>query len=703
MPKVEQTSHRLFERLSSRRRNPQKVYSRPRRPVRNEDLPSATVGGHGPPGLPERSDAWTDRQQGRQRRHATEAGRQLTVRGRQARRVEEQRLTVALDEERALVAGEAPRLAAPVMNASRHQPVDGEQRRVADEREALLLPIRRVGEADHRIRDHRQEATIADSCLGLLDRAAPIDLGRRLSADEEGRTVADDSVHPQPVAVDETTAEAGADQPRYPARVRAARGKEPQRAAMQEPRHHGSLAQAVDAELGLAHRAHWQYVARLGELMQRNRYHLAVLGAGSTGAATALFAAQAGLKVALLERRPIDQAGARWVNDVPAWMFERASLRDLPGSMACSDHTVRLVVPSRGASLAVRTDRVAAIDMRALGQILLDRAQQQGVTLYDDVGEVRVERDVVEAGGERVAADFIVDASGLAGLNLLGRSAAQRHDLCAAAQDMRIVKNLDQARAYFHAHGARDDDAVVTLCIAGGYSVLNLRLIGDQVFVLSGSIPALGHPSGRRVIDDFLQTQPWIGERLFGGERAIPLAPPIEPFVRGRHAQVGDAARQVFAAHGSGTGSGLVAARLLVDSLVATQGLEAYASAWYREFGATHFTYDLLRRASMTLHPEAAAALLRSQLLDEEGLRSSMAQRLPHLRARALLQRLGAARRAPEVAGNLAAFLRYAPLLAGLARAYPAGPRQRRLWHRALAELYRPIDRQTAERALAAR
>ncbi len=418
------------------------------------------------------------------------------------------------------------------------------------------------------------------------------------------------------------------------------------------------------------------------------RYNLVVLGAGHAGAATALFAAEAGLRVALIERRPLDEAGARWVNDAPAWMFERVGLTDLPGSISSGGHTARLFGDDGGGGLAVRAERVAAIDMRLLGSTLVSRAESRGAVVRDRAGQVAVEGDTVRWQGEAVRADFVVDASGLAGINLLGRAPSLRTDLCVAAQDMRIVKNLDQAHSYLSAHGGEGEDSIVTLCPAGGYSVLNVRLIGEQVFVLAGSIPALGFATGRKIIDDFVARQPWIGERVYGGERAIPLAPPLEPFVRGRWAQVGDAARQVFAAHGSGTGSGLIAARLLVDALVEKQDLGLYASRWFRELGPTHFVYDLLRRASRQLRPGDATRMLESQLLDRDGIASSMLQKLPPVRAASVYRQWRGSQRAPDLARNLGQYLSVAPALIALAATYPQSERRARLWHAAMRQVY---------------
>jgi glycine/D-amino acid oxidase-like deaminating enzyme len=51
-----------------------------------------------------------------------------------------------------------------------------------------------------------------------------------------------------------------------------------------------------------------------------------VLGGGTSGVNAALQLARIGLDVALLEQRRMGAGGARWLNGVLAWQFERAGL-----------------------------------------------------------------------------------------------------------------------------------------------------------------------------------------------------------------------------------------------------------------------------------------------------------------------------------------------------------------------------------------
>jgi hypothetical protein len=131
----------------------------------------------------------------------------------------------------------------------------------------------------------------------------------------------------------------------------------------------------------------------------------------------------------------------------------------------------------------------------------------------------------------------------------------------------------------------------------------------------------------------------------------------------------------VFAAHGSGTGSGLVAARMLVDTLAAGREPSAYVTHWMRTYGALHCTFDLFRRFSQTLSAEDIALMIERGLLDDSSARAGIEQRWPDLGFRSSVRTLRAAARAPSVTARLARYLALAPVAAGLCRAFPDDPR----------------------------
>lgn len=293
-------------------------------------------------------------------------------------------------------------------------------------------------------------------------------------------------------------------------------------------------------------------------------------------------------------------------------------------------------------------------------------------------GALRTDRGVV-------LADVIVDASGLAGARLLGEPPGiARHDLCSAAQEIRAVRDRGAAEALFARHRVPLGEVLSFVGSAGGYSVLNLRLEGDHVSMLTGSIPAEGHPSGRAMIERFAAEHPWIGPPIRAGARAIPLGPPALPLARGRVARIGDAALQVFSAHGSGIGAGLVAARVLVDAITRGGGLAEYETRWTRERGGLLAAYDVFRRYSQRITLAELERLVTTGLLDAAMMRPAMTQLPPALDARALLEKAPRALRERALVSRLARVVARMEAIRALHPLYPSRPgAAREAWSRA--------------------
>lgn len=415
------------------------------------------------------------------------------------------------------------------------------------------------------------------------------------------------------------------------------------------------------------------------------RVDVLVVGAGTAGAAVAAHAAEAGLTTLCVERGPLEGAGAHWVNGVPAWVFDEAGIArptgpelrsDIPGfHMLAGDGPSRIFVGSPG---------LFDVDMRLLQQRLVQRARDAGATFASGI-EVHGERDgEVQTSGGTVHADVVVDASGLRGARLLGSPKVGRRDLCAAAQAVHHVKDRAGALAFLERHGAREGETLSRAGVAGGYSILNATVKGDEVSILTGTIPADGHPSGGALLDDFVASERWIGERVFGGRRAIPLGRAHDVIARGRIAAVGDAARQVFSAHGSGIAAGLVAARMLVRAVSHGRGPEGYAVAWQRRYGGAFAVYDLFRRFSQDLSLAELGALIRRGVLDTASTAPVLVQRMPKLGPAQLVARLPSLAESPRTSARLAKLGARAAAVLALYAAYPtSGSRAR--WSAAVA------------------
>lgn len=351
-----------------------------------------------------------------------------------------------------------------------------------------------------------------------------------------------------------------------------------------------------------------------------------VVGGGSAGAAAALHCARRGLETLVLERRPFARAGAAWVNGVHERAFSEGEIaRPVAPELRAAAHRVHLVAGWGPNKAVIEGAGVLDVDMRRLVWRLRDEAARQGAALLDEIRVTAITPGEVHANGEVYRAPIIVDASGLGGL--FKRDKPKPSEICAAAQGVYRVRYHSAAEAFFAAHGAAVGDALIFTAVAGGYSILNVRLEGDEVSVLTGSLPALGHASGRALRDDFVfRERAWIGEMVFGGHAPIPLHRPHRKlaFFEGTGpsgpravVRLGDAAGQVYAAHGSGIGAQLVAARMLAERVAkdGARGAATFERDWHRRFGLKFLAADVFRRASTLLGPRSLGVLLGRGLL----------------------------------------------------------------------------------------
>lgn len=418
------------------------------------------------------------------------------------------------------------------------------------------------------------------------------------------------------------------------------------------------------------------------------RFDVAIIGAGTAGAGAAWQCARRGLRTVCLEARSLDQAGARWVNGVARWLLDAAEIPPPNGDELRGEdgrfHLIagygpeRVIIPERG---------VLELDMRLLVARLQAMGAEAGVELRGGVRVLGLDGDRLDTSEGPIRAEVVVDASGLAGAKLLETPPIGREHVCAAAQAVHAVVDRSAAHRYFAQHRVPEGEALCFTGVAGGYSILNLRLEGDSINILTGSIPADGHPSGRMMLDRFVAEHPWIGAEQFGGARAIPIRRPFDRLAEGRVALLGDAGSQVFSAHGSGIGVGLVAGRILADALAAGEGMSGYERRFMREHGGLLAAYDIFRRYSQRLTVDDLAALMRAGLLDAASAAAGTSQRWPALDLRSGRAKLEGLTRAPDQALRLAGVGARMAAVAGLYRAYPDDPRRLHLWSRAVARL----------------
>ncbi|MCB9742069.1 MAG: FAD-binding protein [Alphaproteobacteria bacterium] len=355
-----------------------------------------------------------------------------------------------------------------------------------------------------------------------------------------------------------------------------------------------------------------------------------IVGAGTAGAAAAWQLARRGLRVLCVDAKPLERAGARWVNGVAAWAFDEAGVpRPEPPERLAEGVPFHMVAGWGPERVCITDHDLMEVDMVRLVARLQGMAAEAGVELRGGVRVLGFDGEVLETNIGPLRAGLFVDASGLNGARLLGAPPVPRARLCAAAQHLRRVNDLQAAAGFFAQHGVQPGETLCFTGVAGGYSILNLRLDGEHLAVLTGSVPAAGHAAGVKIAEDFARAQPWVGEAIAGGARAIPLRHALTVIGRGRVAAIGDAACQVHGAHGSGIAQGLIAGRVLAEAVASEGGPEAYNRDWQRRWGGPLASAAVFCRFSQTLEPEALRRLMGSGAMGPRLSRAVLTQRPP--------------------------------------------------------------------------
>ena len=359
-------------------------------------------------------------------------------------------------------------------------------------------------------------------------------------------------------------------------------------------------------------------------------YDVVIIGAGSAGAAAATACARQGMTVALLEAGPLARAGARWINAIPGWTFDEAEVArpTAEETLGPPPPAIHLYAGHRQEHTKVVTDEFIEVDMGLLVARLQREARSAGATLMPASRVVAARDETLELeGGGEVKARWFVDASGLGGARLLGQGPLAPADICEARHQVHQVNDMDRARAYFAGYGVAPGESLVFTSVAGGFSSLQVRLEGEVITLLSGTIPGQGWDRPRKVLSQLCREQPWIGEQLRGAGRAIPLRRPYDELVRGNRAAMGDAACQVFSAHGSGVGQGLIAGKILADALASGRGLLGYQADYQRSHGGVLAAMVWFRRLTQRLTPLQLGELMRSGVMNPEISRDALLQR----------------------------------------------------------------------------
>lgn len=436
-----------------------------------------------------------------------------------------------------------------------------------------------------------------------------------------------------------------------------------------------------------------------------------VLGAGTAGANAAQQLANRGMSVVLVERRRMCEAGARWHNGVLDWQFERAAV-GVPGGAerAAEGTTVHLFGPGGVHGTTLRDAPTVRADMVALGDRLRDMARTAGAKLFERAGPAQVvlsgDRVVAlelvaasegcsSTGHLRLEASLFVDAAGRTGplrrqVPELARwcTPLRGTELCSASDHHHRILDTGAAQTFLRRHGARPGESVTIVGTNGGFSTKAVSVSEDlqEVSVLVGCLANGRYGSGPRMLAELRRSEPWIGEAHSGGSGVIPLRRTWARITAPGVALVGDSACQVFPAHGSGIGMGLMAGRMLSD-VVADTGdpgnpdtLWRYQEGWHRAFGGPLAAFDGLRRMSTALGTRGVQAMIAAGLMSEQMVRAGLDQRWDPPPPGDLFGMAGRLARHPGLAATMVPMLLRSQLAGRQGERYPDDPGEAALW-----------------------
>ena len=391
--------------------------------------------------------------------------------------------------------------------------------------------------------------------------------------------------------------------------------------------------------------------------MHNQDIDIVVVGCGSAGAAVAWQLARRGMRVAVVERRGLDRAGARWRNAIPPWMFYAAGLAQPgPPEWRGGAEPITLISRDGRARFTLPTGPMVQVDMGLLIGRLQGLAEEAGATLLDHTSIVGVSltsgrpteltcvRQTPDGGARefRLRARLFVDASGAAGAlrervpELARCCPAVRGDhICVAVQKICAVADRAGAEAFLRDNGAEPPVTLSWIGIDSGFSTLTVGLDAElrHVDLLAGSAgPGIDADA---MMADFTGRETWTGAPILGGRGRIPLRHPYHRLACPGAVLIGDAACMVYSAHGSGVGYGLIAGRMLAevirtfDDPGSDEATWAYQARFQRRYGGVLAAADLFRRRVQHLGGAAVADLMAAGFVAPRSVLDGLEQRAP--------------------------------------------------------------------------
>ncbi|MCX8162139.1 MAG: NAD(P)/FAD-dependent oxidoreductase [Candidatus Bathyarchaeota archaeon] len=380
--------------------------------------------------------------------------------------------------------------------------------------------------------------------------------------------------------------------------------------------------------------------------MEHSRvYDVVVVGAGTGGCSTALFAARQGLKVCIVDVKKESDIGRKVCGDaIGKHHFDNLGLPYPWDAIINEVKGMRVHSPNRSTVFEIVGEGVSGFMLRRhrFGQNLLREALNRGVELYDSTRALKPILDggavvgvIGERGGVRVEfkGRVTVDASGVIAVlrrnipeELLPERFVKPEDIQVAYREVRTIGEGYDEYSY--------GDIYLSRAYApGGYAWIFPRSDGT-VNVGVGIQCKRGYPNPRTLLYKFLDSVRCVGDTVIdSGGGLVPTRRPLVSLVADGFMLVGDSACQVNPIHGGGIGPSMYAGKLAAEAIVeaydrglfTAEGLWSYNVRYMRSYGAKQAALDILRRFLQDISDEDIDYGMSARLLSEDDiLKASM-------------------------------------------------------------------------------
>jgi geranylgeranyl reductase family protein len=372
------------------------------------------------------------------------------------------------------------------------------------------------------------------------------------------------------------------------------------------------------------------------------KYDVVVVGAGTAGCLAAKTAAEAGLRVCIIERKGWDEIGEKICGDALGEHHLKALGLSPPqhGEIERRIEGVKIYSPDLETIFTVKHEDFHGylLNRKLFGQWLLKLALDEGADLYDSTLCLE---PIIETGhvvgvlaknlksGEKVRFEgkVVVDASGFLAIirrklprEMMIENEILKEDVEACYREIRQLKQDSPNKTYCEIY-------LNQRVSPGGYTWIfykgNAKVNAGLGVCMRGKFP---NPK-RQFYEHVLANPIFNGSRLLdGGTWYDPTRRPLDNMVGNGVIITGDAACLVNPIHGGGIGpsmlSGYLAGKTISEALergdVSQKGLWTYNLRYMESYGTKQAGLDVFRLLLITCKDEDLNYGMKYQLLTEE-------------------------------------------------------------------------------------